>query len=134
MKREYTHRLRVRYDECDPMGFVHHSKYLCYMEIARTELYRASGGNYARFEEMGLFVVVLKIECRYRMPARYDDELDVSVRIDRMTAAKIEQSYRICRGESLIAEAKVMLAVVDEQGRPQRIPEILRNPAGESVE
>ncbi|MCR9294582.1 MAG: acyl-CoA thioesterase [bacterium] len=132
MKQSHTHRLRVRYDECDPMGFVHHSQYLCYMEIARTELYRESGGSYAAVEAAGLFVVVLRVDCRYRLPARYDDELDISVQIDRMTAARIEQAYQILRGETLIAEANVTLAVVDSSGRPQRIPDILRDPAGVS--
>ena len=45
---QHTHPIRVRYDECDPMGFVHHSHYLKYFEIARTEMYRASGGNYVQ--------------------------------------------------------------------------------------
>lgn len=102
------------------------------MEIARTELYRESGGSYAAVEAAGLFVVVLRVDCRYRLPARYDDELDISVQIDRMTAARIEQAYQILRGETLIAEANVTLAVVDSSGRPQRIPDILRDPAGVS--
>jgi acyl-CoA thioester hydrolase len=40
--------LRVRYNECDPMGFLHHANYLAYFEIGRTELLRAGGGNYRK--------------------------------------------------------------------------------------
>ncbi|MEZ6080166.1 MAG: acyl-CoA thioesterase [Pirellulaceae bacterium] len=79
---QYTQAIRVRYDECDPMGFVHHSHYLKYFEIARTEMYRASGGNYRDFEASGLFVVVVRVECQYRLPARYDDMLSIHVSVE----------------------------------------------------
>ena len=120
--------LRVRYDECDPMGFVHHANYMKYFEIARTDLYRAQGGNYRDFEASGLFVVVAKIECRYHMPARYDDLLLIVVKIDRITEAKIEQSYIVLRDDTKIASGSVTLAVVDRDGKLQRIPDTLRDP------
>ncbi|MDX1927316.1 MAG: thioesterase family protein [Pirellulaceae bacterium] len=121
-----TIRLRVRYDECDPMGFVHHSNYLRYFEIARTELFRLSGGNYRDFEASGLFVVVVRVDCKYQTPAKYDDEIDIHVKIDRMTEAKIEQSYRVERAGTTIATAQITLAVIDRQGKLQRIPDSLR--------
>ena len=58
MLTEHEIELRVRYNETDPMGFVHHANYLTYFEIARTEMFRASGGNYRVVEEEGLRVVV----------------------------------------------------------------------------
>lgn len=128
MNCNHTVALRVRYDECDPMGFVHHSNYLKYFEIARTDLYRARGGNYRDFEASGLFVVVAKVQCRYHMPARYDDSLKIVVEIDRISEAKIEQSYTVLRGDAKIASGSVTLAVVDREGKLQRIPDTLRIP------
>lgn len=125
---EHTICLRVRYDECDPMGFVHHSNYLRYFEIARTELFRVSGGNYRDFEASGLFVVVVRVDCRYRAPAKYDDEIEITVKIDRTTEAKIEQSYRVERAGTSIVTAQVTLAVIDRDGKLQRVPESLKNP------
>ncbi len=125
---EHTICLRVRYDECDPMGFVHHSNYLRYFEIARTELFRVSGGNYRDFESHGLFVVVVRIDCRYRAPAKYDDELEITVKIERMTEAKIEQSYRVERAGTSIVTAQVTLAVIDCNGKLQRLPDSLKTP------
>ncbi len=122
----HTIPLRVRYDECDPMGFVHHSNFMKYFEIARTDLFRAAGGNYRDFEATGLLVVVVRIDCRYHKPARYDDELEVCVRIERITEAKIEQSYRVERGSELLVSASVTLAVIDRLGKLQRVPEALR--------
>ena len=129
--------LRVRYDECDPMGLVHHSNYLRYFEIARTELLRASGGRYRDMEAAGQLVVVAHVDCRYRSPARYDDLITIDVEITKVTAAKILHRYRVTRAanESCettelhdateLCDATVTLAVVDRDGRLQRVPESL---------
>ena len=123
MLREHDIQLRVRYNETDPMGFVHHARYFTYFEIGRTELLRASGGNYRQMEEDGLLVVVVKSECRYHRPARYDDLLTVRTRIERVSAAKIEHLYTVSRDQQLIVEARIILAIVDRQGKVQRVPE-----------
>ena len=125
MIREHQIELRVRYDETDPMGFVHHANYLRYFEIGRTELLRAGGGNYRQMESDGHLVVVVRVDCRYRQPARYDDLIAVHTRIARVTAAKIIHAYQIRRGAELLVEADVTLAVIDRQGRLQRVPDSL---------
>ena len=125
MLREHEIELRVRYQETDPMGFLHHAFYFTYFEIGRTELLRASGGNYRRMEEQGLLVVVVRAECRFHRPARYDDVLRLRTTIARMTPAKIEHEYRLFRGEELLAVGSVTLAVIDRQGQVQRVPEEL---------
>ncbi|MCM2373086.1 acyl-CoA thioesterase [Aporhodopirellula aestuarii] len=122
---QQTITLRVRYDECDPMGFVHHSNYLRYFEIGRTEFLRSAGGRYRDVEEAGLFVVVIHIDCRYRMSAKYDDEIQLTTRIARVTAAKIIHEYEIHRDGQILVEATVTLAVIDREGRLQRVPESL---------
>lgn len=123
---EHTTVLRVRYDECDPMGFVHHSNYLRYFEIARTELLRASGGRYRDMENAGQLVVVARADCRYRSPAKYDDELAVHCRIAKVTAAKILHEYTVHRDGTLIVDAQVTLAVIDREGKLQHVPDELR--------
>lgn len=128
--REHTIQLRVRYDEVDPMGFVHHSNYLRYFEIGRTELLRASGGCYREMEEAGQLVVVIRVDCRYRKPAKYDDLIRIRTRIDRVTAAKIIHEYTITRDvesgtEEALVDATVTLAVIDRNGTLQRVPESL---------
>lgn len=123
MIRRHETILRVRYDECDPMGFVHHSNYLKYLEIGRTELLRAAGGCYRDMEAAGHLVVVLRVDCRYRKPAKYDDVLVIETTVAKMTAAKITHEYVIRRGTDTIIEADVTLAIVDREGRPQLIPQ-----------
>ncbi len=122
---EHSIQIRVRYSETDAMGFLHHSNYLSYFEVGRTELFRAQGGNYRRMEELGLYFVVAKIEVRYRRPARYDDLLTLETVISRVTPAKLQHHYRLLRGDELLTEADSVLACVNGQGEVQRIPEDL---------
>ncbi len=112
------------------MGFVHHSNYLRYFEIGRTELLRASGGCYREMEASGQLVVVVRVDCRYKRPAQYDDLITVQTSIARVTAAKIIHEYTITRKtpsgqpETLV-DATVTLAVIDRDGKVQRVPQAL---------
>jgi len=127
MINQHATEIRVRYNETDAMGFLHHSNYLCYFEVGRTELFRAQGGNYRRMEELGLYFVVARISVRYRRPARYDDLLTLHTQIARVTPAKLEHSYRLMRGDEVLAEADSVIACVNGKGEVQRIPEDLVN-------
>ena len=105
------------------MGFLHHANYFAYFEIGRTELLRAAGGNYRQMEADGLLVVVVKAECRFRRPARYDDLLRLRTTITRVTQAKIEHEYELFRDGECLAIGNVTLACVDRTGRVQPVPE-----------
>ena len=118
--------IRVRYEDADPMGFLHHAKYFSYFEIGRLELFRASGGDYRALEESGMFVVVVKAECRYQKPARYDDLLTVRTTLAKITPAKIEHEYVLLREDEQLATAVVTLAVVNREGQVQRVPDWLQ--------
>ncbi len=122
---EHTSEIRVRYSETDAMGFLHHSNYLTYFEIGRTELFRAQGGSYRRMEELGLYFVVAKIDVRFRRPARYDDVLTLKTEISRVTPAKLEHHYTLMRETEVLAEANSVIACVDRAGVVQRIPDDL---------
>ncbi len=121
--RELTMDIRVRYTECDPMRVVHHSKYFVYFEMARTELYRANGGSHAKLEEAGQFFVVVRSDCHYIRPARYDDVIQVYVKVERVTHVKIIHKYEIRRDGELLTEAHLTLALIDRDGQVIPIPE-----------
>mgnify|MGYP001157956018 CR=1 FL=1 len=125
MRTEHEIELRVRYSETDAMGFLHHSRYLTWFEIGRTELFRADGGDYRRMEELGLFFVVVKVEARYRRPARYDDLLRLRTTLTRRTSVRLEHAYHLFRGEELLAEGTSVLACVDREGQLKLIPDEL---------
>jgi acyl-CoA thioester hydrolase len=123
MLSEHEIELRVRYQESDPMGFLHHAGYFTYFEIGRTELLRAAGGNYRQMEESGMLVVVVKAQCTFRRPARYDDLLRLRTTVTRVTHAKIEHQYELFRDGECLAVGQVTLAVVDRTGKIQPVPE-----------
>jgi len=113
----------VRYPETDPGGYVHHAHYFTYFEMGRTELLRASGRTYRDMEAAGAYVVVVRVECRYHRPARYDDVLRLRTTIVRIRAATVDHEYHLFRDAELLAEARVQLCCVDREGNPQRWPE-----------
>lgn len=108
------------------MGYVHHSRYLQYMEMGRIELLRRMGYSYADFERQGIFFVVVKAEIRFKAPARFDDELALTTKVVRTTAVRIDHAYELRRGQSLLAEASTTIACVDREGVLQAMPEHLR--------
>jgi len=126
MLTEHEIEFRVRYHEADAMGFVHHANYFKFFEMGRIELLRANGGDYARMEREGLFVVVVKAECRFQKPARFDDVLRLRTRVARITEAKIEHEYELFRGSERLALGRVTLAVVNRQGEVQAVPDWLK--------
>jgi acyl-CoA thioester hydrolase len=116
---------RVRYPETDAMGVVHHSRFFQYFEMGRVELLRASGVSYAEIEMAGVFFVIVKVECRYKSPARYDDQLTLQTRVARITHVRIDHEYTLKRGTTLIAEGSTTIACVDRQGVLREIPQNL---------
>ncbi|MBN1846589.1 MAG: acyl-CoA thioesterase, partial [Sedimentisphaerales bacterium] len=89
--------IRVRYCEVDRMNAVHHSRYAVYFEMGRTELLRANGYDYRALEEQGILLVIAKMEVRFKAPARYDDELELTCRLTRCDRVRIEHEYELVR-------------------------------------
>jgi acyl-CoA thioester hydrolase len=125
MAAEHTISIRVRYPETDAMGFLHHSRFFQYFEMGRIELLRAMGHSYADLEKAGVFFVVVKVECNYKSPARFDDELTLLTKVVRQTAVRIDHAYELKRGPTLVAEGKTTIACINRAGELIQIPESL---------
>ena len=110
------------------MGYLHHSRFFQYFEIGRVELLRHLGHSYADLERSGIFFVVVKVECRYKAPARYDEQLTLTTRIVKQTHVRIDHAYELRRDQTLLAEATTTIACVDREGRLVQIPEFLEVP------
>ena len=118
--------IRVRYAETDRMGLLHHANYLIYFEQGRTELLRSGGMSYKDLEDQGFLLVLTKIEVKYRWPAHFDDLLTLKTIVTRTTSVRIDHRYELyCEGR-LLAEGASTLACVDRDGRPQGLPDFLR--------
>jgi acyl-CoA thioester hydrolase len=107
------------------MGVAHHATYPIWFEIGRTEMLRARGGNYRDLEAEGVFLAVVRLEVRYRRPARYDDLLTLRTELRLAGPVKIEHTYRLLRDGELLAEAATTLACLDRDGRARVLPQSL---------
>jgi acyl-CoA thioester hydrolase len=120
--------IRVRYQETDGQGRVHHANYLTWFELARVELLRAAGHSYKELEEAGIFLVVAEASLRYYLPAFFDDILRLRITVLKAKGARILHEYKVFRGNDLLAEGSTTIACVDRTGRVSRLPLWLRLP------
>jgi acyl-CoA thioester hydrolase len=128
--------LRVRYVETDQMGVVHHSAYLAWMEVARTEYLRVRGVPYRTLEDGGIRMPVLGLSLRYRQPARYDDEILIKARLIQANGVRFTFEYDILRApeETLLASGRTEHASTDLNGKPRRLPSNLLSKIGDGCE
>ena len=119
--------IRVRYAETDRMGLLHHANYLVYFEQGRVELLRTMGFSYRDIEDQGFYLVLTKIQVRYKSPAYYDDLLTLRTTVTRTTLVKIEHKYEILRDGIVLAEGESTLGCVDRHGKVQPLPDSLRD-------
>ncbi len=114
--------LRIRYVECDPMGFLHHSNYLPFFEMGRIELLRLGGISYRELEERDVLFVVTRMTINYKRPARYDDEIEVVTRIAKQTHVRIDHAYEIFHAQTrtLLCTAESTIACITRAERCNR--------------
>jgi acyl-CoA thioester hydrolase len=117
--------IRVRYNECDPMGVVHHAIYPIWFEMGRTELLRSQGGCYKDLEEDNMFLAVSELHVKYKTFAKYDDELTLITKLNDATRVRLTHSYTLVRDNQIIANASTILACVNEHGTIREIPQSL---------
>jgi len=122
---QHEFEIEVRYYETDGQGVVHHSNYFQYFELARVQMLKSVGYDYADFEREGYFLVVHTISCRYMLPARFGDTLRIVTTLERATPARLDQSYKVYKAEVMLAEGSSTVACIDRQGVIQRIPAAL---------
>lgn len=124
---KYTHKVRVRYAECDQMGFLHHSIYALYLEEARTEQMRSKGITYKEMEESGLIMPVRTMNIEFKKAARYDDLLSIVVWIPEKPVIRCVFNYRILnQHDELLGTASMEMFYARKSDlRPVKVPQII---------
>jgi acyl-CoA thioester hydrolase len=140
-----TTEVRVRYAETDQMGIVYYANYLVWFELGRVELLRSLGLAYSRLEtDHGCILPVIEATCRYKSPARYDDEILIETRPALLRGSVIKFAYRILRkapegqektgkdqtgqnqtshDQTLLAEGETVHVVCDDKLQRKPLPE-----------
>ena len=119
-------RIRVRYAETDQMGVVYHSNHFIWFEIGRVEFLRQLGFSYKDMESADeCFIAVVDARCRYKAPARYDEEILVRTHLKNIRESVIHFGYELVRASDgvLLAEGETTHIVADSQMRKTSIPE-----------
>ena len=128
MGASHSHRIRVRYGECDPQGVVFNAHYFAYFDIALTELWREALGGYTAMMEEGVDLVVAEATARYKAPARFDDELDLEVEVTRAGTTSMATSLRIRRDGELLVEGEMVHVFIDRAALTKTpIPDSIRS-------
>jgi len=119
-------RLRVRYAETDQMGVVYHANYFVWFEVGRVELLRQLGFSYRDMEQNdACFIAVVDARCRYKAPARYDDEIVVRTRLKNVRESLVHFGYEVVRVSDsvLLTEGETTHIVTDAGMKVRSIPE-----------
>ncbi len=124
-----TTEVRVRYAETDQMGVVYYANYLVWFEIGRVEVLRALGLTYGQLEsEHDCILPVVEANCRYRSPARYDDQILIEAWPAILRSFVIKFAYRIWRKQdggvqpTLLAEGETVHVICDSQMKKKTLP------------
>lgn len=129
-------RLRVRYAETDQMGVVYHANHFVWFEIGRVELLRQLGFSYRDMETNdGCFIAVVDARCRYREPARYDDEITVRTHLKNVRESVVHFGYELVRADgALLAEGETTHVVTNVEMKKMSLPrkylEVFRSAMG----
>jgi acyl-CoA thioester hydrolase len=129
MGKTYTHRIRVRYGECDAQGVVFNANYYAYFDILMTELWREILGSYDTMVESGTDMSVVASGARFIQPARFDDEIDLNAQVTRLGNTAMSTAITITRAsdQAELVEGEIHHVFVDPATYTKRpIPDDVR--------
>ena len=123
MHKNFFHKLKVYYEDTDAGGVVYYANYLIFLERARTEALVTLGlSNKKVREDFGALIIVKSCNIEYKISAHLEDELSIRSFIKSITKTSFLMYQFITRGDNLIAEAKVHLVFINNEGKPMKIP------------
>ena len=122
MSAPFVHRLRVRFGECDPQGVVFNANWLMYFDVAFTELWRDAVGPYGQFIESGFDTVVAEATVRFLAPARFDDEIDLALRLTRIGTTGLTTEVTATVDGTVCVEGALRHVVVRVDGGKAPLP------------
>lgn len=118
MIQDYIH--KVHYHETDKMGITHHSNYIKWMEEARVDFLDRIGYGYAKLERDGISSPVIGVECQYRNPTTFDDEVSICVSVEEFKGVKLVIGYtmtNLTTGKTALT-GRTTHCFTDRDGKP----------------
>ena len=109
-------RLKVRFCEVDPYEVAWHGHYISWFEVGRNDLASRFGLDPMQLREVGLMAPVVDLSCKFKLPARYDEEVTIQTTMQRSETAKLIFSYTVMRDTEMLAEGSTTHVLTDLKG------------------
>ena len=127
MEKKFNFNIKVYYEDTDAGGVVYYANYLKFLERARSEAIHSLGfSNKGLLENHGILLIVKSCNIQYKQPAQLEDLLEISSEATSFTKTSILMKQLILKNKDIISEADVHLVVVDNKGKPTKIPDQLK--------
>jgi acyl-CoA thioester hydrolase len=117
---------QIIFGDTDQMGVVYYGNYMRFFEGARASYWRSLGKTHKDLDDAQIALPVIEAHCNYKRPARYEDLIEVELRVAEVRAASIRFEYTVFRGVEVLADGYTRHAVIGPSGRPRALPDSMR--------
>ena len=125
---EFKSRFKVYYEDTDIGGVVYYANYLKFLERARTDAISSLDfSNNKLVEKFGIFIIVKSCNLNFLRPAKLEDNLDIISKVMEVKNVSIKMKQNIFVNDSMIVEAEILLASVNNEGKPSKLPDEFKN-------
>ena len=125
MVKSFTYKTKIYYEDTDAGGIVYYANYLKYFERARTEWIYSLGFNHNKLSALDTLIVVRSCYIDYEKPVKFEEKIDVVSKLSKLSPVRINLIQFVKVGNETRVKAKVELAVIDQAGKPKKMPEDL---------
>ena len=120
---EFKSNFKVYYEDTDSGGVVYYANYLKFLERARTDAITSLNfSNKNLIEKFGIYIIVKSCNLNFHKPAKLEDNLNIISKVLEVKNVSIRMKQNIFVNDSMIVEAEILLASVDENGKPSKLP------------
>ena len=124
MHKNFTHNVKVYYEDTDAGGVVYYANYLKYLERARTEALSTIGLSNTKIKnDFGALIIVKSCNIEYKKSAYLEDDLEIKSFVNSTSKTSFLMNQLIFKDKELIVEAKIHLVFINEKFNPVKIPE-----------
>ena len=125
MVKSFTYKTKIYYEDTDAGGIVYYANYLKYFERARTEWIYSLGFNHNKLSALETLIVVRSCYIDYEKPVKFEEKIEVVSELSKLSPVRINLIQFVKVGNETRVKAKVELAVIDQAGKPKKMPEDL---------
>ena len=125
---EFKSRFKVYYEDTDSGGVVYYANYLKFLERARTDAITSLDfSNNKLIKKFGIFIIVKSCNLNFLRPAKLEDNLNIISKVMEVKNVSIKMKQNIFVNDSMIVEAEILLASVNNEGKPTKLPDEFKN-------